>query len=692
MRKAAVILYQNPFLLFLLFICLAYLPVLLPFFHIKNDLITQNLPTRFVFSESIYSGFEPFWNPYINYGIPQYGDMNNGFWNPVQWLIGSTIGYSIYSITLEELFYILIGGWGTFKVCRDFFNKEVAIVTGLAYMCSGYITGHMQYLCWLTGVGYFPYVLLYFLRTNKSPVIRNFVMGGISTFFFLASTHPGLIIGAVYFFLFLILIIFINRNDFTKTLYHKKFLLINLTILLTGCLLSLVVIISNLEVLPLISRGSKVTLEETLLHPTTFQSYLSLLFPLAVNKSDWFNTDIGMRNSYIGILSLFGIITAFRYFTKRQLITFSLPLLFFVLLSSGGLFKAFAWKALPLLGYVRLNGEFTYFVILLLLFCGSIGLDKLIKENKTTTNYKTSGNILTGITIAALIVSLTMLLFKGISVQFVPGNGDIKSIIKDIIDKLTIWELLTIQSSIQIATLLIFRKHSSNKIVVTFVFAFNLSLITWLTMPFTGIGMMSKKEVQAVINTFPKGINSQELVSINDTKYIDPSYESQFMLISSYSKKIGYHHQDQYPVQLKKNNDFCSKKTVFEFIKNQAFLFLSADTTINTATNFDSANINVIRSGPGYIKCIIRNNSYKWLTLLQNNYPYWQVKVNGKTVDHFTAFETFISIPVTIGKHEIEFCFEPKRIKFLALLNIGLLAAALLILSSSGFSKRQVFK
>lgn len=153
-----------------------------------------------------------------------------------------------------------------------------------------------------------------------------------------------------------------------------------------------------------------------------------------------------MRNSYIGILSLFGIITAFRYFTKRQLITFSLPLLFFVLLSSGGLFKAFAWKALPLLGYVRLNGEFTYFVILLLLFCGSIGLDKLIKENKTTTNYKTSGNILTGITIAALIVSLTMLLFKGISVQFVPGNGDIKSIIKDIIDKLTIWELLTIQS------------------------------------------------------------------------------------------------------------------------------------------------------------------------------------------------------------------------------------------------------
>lgn len=691
MRKAAAILYQKPFLLFLLFLCIAYLPVLLPFFHIKNDLITQNLPTRFVFSESIYSGFEPFWNPYINYGIPQYGDMNNGFWNPVQWLIGSTIGYNIYSITIEELFYILIGGWGTYKVCREFFSKEVAIVTGLAYMCSGYITGHMQYLCWLTGVGYFPYVVLYFLRTNKSPVIRNFVLGGISTFLFLASTHPGLIIGAVYFLLFLLLIIFVNRNDFTKVVYHNKFFLINLTILLTGCLLSLVVIISNLEVLPYISRGSRVTLEETLLHPTTFQSYLSLLFPIAVNKSDWFNTDIGMRNTYIGILSLFGIITAFRHFTKRQLLAFLLPLLFFVLLSSGGFFKTIAWKVLPLLGYVRLNGEFTYFVILLLLFCGAIGLERMIKENNTT-NYKISANILVGLTITALIISLTMLFLRGLSVQVVPRNGDFKSIIKDVIDKLTIWELLTIQSAIQIVTLFIFRKYYINKKIVGLVFILNLTLITWLTMPFTGIGMMPKKEVQAVIKTFPKGINTPELVSVNDTKYIDTSFEKQFMLISSFSKKIGYYHQDQYPVQLKSNNNFFNKRPVFEFIKKQAFLFLSVDTILNTATNYDSVNINIIRSGPGYTKCIIHNNGYKWLTLLQNNYPYWKVKIDGKKVEHFTSFETFISIPVTTGKHEIEFSFEPKHIKLLALINIGLLATALLVLSSSGFSRRQLFK
>jgi hypothetical protein len=33
-----------PFLIFFLFVIIAYLPVLLPFFHLKNDLITQISP------------------------------------------------------------------------------------------------------------------------------------------------------------------------------------------------------------------------------------------------------------------------------------------------------------------------------------------------------------------------------------------------------------------------------------------------------------------------------------------------------------------------------------------------------------------------------------------------------------------------------------------------------------------------
>src|ERR1700693_1781045 len=119
MRKLKKISEDHPFLVLFIFVIIAYLPVLLPFFHLKNDLITQNLPARYFISESLYSGYFPWWNPYIHFGIPQYGDMNNGFWNPFLWITAKIFGYNIWTITFVEMFYILIGGWGIYKVLRE---------------------------------------------------------------------------------------------------------------------------------------------------------------------------------------------------------------------------------------------------------------------------------------------------------------------------------------------------------------------------------------------------------------------------------------------------------------------------------------------------------------------------------------------------------------------------------------------
>ncbi len=676
MKKAAIFFYKNPFLIFLLFVIVAYLPVLLPFFHLKNDLISQNLPTRFVFSESLYSGFEPFWNPYLHYGSPQYGDMNNGFWNPIQWFIGSTFGYNIYTITFEELFYILIGGYGIYKVAREFFSKDVAILTGLVYMCSGYLTGHLQYLCWITGTGYFPFVLLYFIRINKNPIVKNFLLGGASVFLFVASTHPGLIIGGAYFFAFALLVIFFNRKEILKELYHKNFWLINSIFLLISSTLSIVVIYGNVEVLNFISRGTKVSLNETLMTPTTLQSYLSIYLPLPVHKTNFFHTDIAMRNVYIGIAHLIGLIYIAKISAKKTIVIFGLPLLFFILLSAGSYFKIFAWKFLPFLGFVRLNGEFTYFVILLLLLYGSSGINMLLHK-KINWPTKASFHLLL-FTIATAVLSIGLLLSTKSSILFSRESNfsSFKEIIKSIIDNTSILDLLLVQSIIQIVTILFFRKHINEKIIAGFVLSINLVLITWLTLPFTGLGMMSKNDVQTVIEKFPKGIYTQELASINDADYITPLDESQFLLIASYSKKMGSRMPDQYPVQLRTNEAFIGDKDLYNFIKNQSYLFLSDDTIVNTKTSFASSNIQVRQSGPGLVKCTVFNNDFKWLTLLQNNYKYWEVSVDEKQVSHYTSFKTFISIPLEKGKHEIEFRFNSNPIKKVAWLNIFLLLLA----------------
>jgi hypothetical protein len=268
--------------------------------------------------------------------------MNNGFWNPFLWLIAKTFGYNIWTITLEEMLYILVGGWGMYKVLRELgITNGIGILIAISYMSCGYVVGHLQHFCWITGIGFFPFVCLYFLRINRSPQLKTFILGSLSVFLFVSSTHPGLIIGALYFLLFGILFIFLFRKTNCRNFYQRNFWLINFTFLLLSSVFSIVVIASDLDVIRSISRGAKVSLTQSLLQPTSFQCYLSLLFPLAVNKSSLFATDISMRNVYMGLVPIIAVVLSLKYINKKILITTLVPLLFFIFLSSGGIFKTF---------------------------------------------------------------------------------------------------------------------------------------------------------------------------------------------------------------------------------------------------------------------------------------------------------------------------------------------------------------
>lgn len=692
MRKTAAFLYQYPFLLFVLFVCIVYLPVLLPFFHLKNDLITQNLPTRFVISESLYSGYFPWWNPYIHYGIPQYGDMNNGFWNPVLWIIAKTCGYSIYSITWEEIFYLLIAGWGMYQLIKEFFYKETALLIGLSYLCCGYVVGHLQHFIWITGVAFFPYVLLFFIRVHKNPVVKNFIGGAISIFFFVSSTHPGMIIGAAYFLLFIVLFIFLFRKSVTRYLYSTQFWSINLLLLILGILTSLVVIISNLDVLNLISRGNKLTLEETLMNPTTFQSYLSLFLPLTVHKSNFFNTDISMRNVYGGIGMLIGLLFYFRNIHRRIIIYSLVPLSFFVLLSAGGWFKTVAWHIFPFTGYVRMNGDFACFVLFILFFLAAGGVNELIKQMKQSVFFKKVINtFLLLFTITAFIALASIFITKS-SILYTGYENSGKAFIKELFEKSSFEDLLLIQSIIQLLTVWLIKKNQYNYYSLVFICSLNLIIITWLSLPYTGLGMKSKVQMQQVINSIPRGIQLQELTPVRQTKFIEPDDKREFVMVASYSKKIGNPEPDDYPIQLNSNLHYFNDSALTSFINRQAWLFLSTDTTVNASTDFKTSSISVTENGPGKIKCVINNTGYNYLVLLQNNYRYWEATIDGNRSNHFTAFKSFITLAVPKGTHKIEFTFNPKPIKKALWINCFVMLALLLCLGNKNLRNKPVFK
>lgn len=679
MRKIIDILYKRPFFLLTLFLVVAYFPVFLPFFHLKNDLITQNLPTRFVISESLYSGYFPWWNPYINFGIPQYGDMNNGFWNPIMWLIAKTVGYNIWTITYEEMFYILIGGWAVYKVVRELgVEKGIAIVSSLSYMSCGYIVGHLQHFCWITGTGFFPYVLLFLLKINKSPIVENYIFGAIAVFLFVSSTHPGLVIGAMYFFLFALIAIFVFRKNATSTFYHPKFLLINLGFLILALIFSIGVITSDLDVLWHISRGNKPPLSESLLESTTLQCYLSLLFPLAVNKSSSFATDVSMRNVFMGTASLVGVIFLFLYFNRRILVALGFGMLFFVFLAAGGILKTIAYYVLPLVGNVRLNGEFAYFVLILGILAGAYGLQQLIAGDNFKTLLKRSLGLLITLSSLTTITAVLIILASNNSAfhEFARAN-DLKSTVKALIDRSTFGDLLLASALILLASLLLIRINLSSTRKIATIVVFNLVINTWLALPFTGLGMKSKRQINNEMTQFSPGIFSQELQPLYKTSFIDSGLRGQFIMLGSYSKKIGYPKEEQYPVELKSTQNFFTDSSLVRFIIQQSYVFLSTDTTITSQTDFDSTSIEIKKFAPGYLNVAVNNGKYRFITFLQNDYPYWQTFINGRVVKHSTGFKSFISVPIEPGHNDVEFVFNPTPIKKAVMINGALLLLGL---------------
>jgi len=660
----------HPFLIFVLFLFAAYLPVFLPFFHIKNDLITQNLPTRFVISESLYSGYFPWWNPYINFGNPQFGDMNGGYWNPFLWLIANTSGYSIWSISLEEMFYVLIGGYGVYLLCKEMsFAKFTAVIAGLSYMSSGYILGHLQHFVWITGTAFFPYILFYFIRIHKDPILKNFIPGSLCTMLFLSSTHPGLVIGALYFFGFLLIGIYLLRKEIP--FYHRRFWPVNIFFLTVTILLSIVVLTSNIEVLQHISRGQKVSLHEALQTPTPLSSYLSLLFPLAVQNSSFSDSDIAMRNTWIGIYLLVGLLLFFRH-SNKKLITFTVVVLvFFILLSAGGWFKTLTYYILPFIGYVRLNGEFSYFVLLTMILAGATGIDR----HRSIPLLRP----LSWICLGTLLLSLAFIIFRH-NMPIPPG--DWKQKIKGIIDSLSFWHLLFLQSILLGGTLAALTWSGSSKTKLGLAITANLILTCWLILPYTGLGMASKSNRQQLISSEPKGIHPQEQKALNKTHFIDTIYTRDLVLLGSYSKKIGYPAKEAYPVTLNTAEDFFHDSTIFNFILQQSWLFLSKDTIPGTTTRFDTSAIKINTFGPGHLDLTVSDTSYRYLTFLQNDYPYWKVKLDDRPVTHFTGFRTFITVPLPPApQHHVEFIFDPKPIKLALLINLLLLALAGILLS-----------
>ena len=654
-------------LFFTVILFIAYLPVSSFLFFLKNDAFNGYFPPKFFMSESLHAGHLPLWNPYINFGIPQYGDMSSGYWSPVTWLIASTVGYNAYSFTIEVLLYILIGGIGCYQLTGALqLHKYVRLISAAAYLCCGYNIGHLQHFNWLSGAAFLPWCCWSFLLMVKQFSLKSTARSALIFYMLIASAHPGIIISAFYFFTaFSLWYFFQNKQVLPLAKRTKQFAWIHLAFLILLLLLCAGMIIGYLDLLPHFVRGEKLSLAESLEHPSTAQSWISLLIPFATVKNDaLFNTDISMRNCYFSLTLLFFF--ALSLFNKKTGLQKFLLItgVSFALLSTGGVFKTIAYKFIPLIGYIRLNGEFRIFALLCFILSASIELDKFIQQKKTFSGtvkylYWIIEIILFSVIIAGIYKCIGQKESFLYQINTITATSGLSVKLKFLIDAISFYDTLWIQALIQLFLLwgikwcLKFRNWRLLKNIVVA----DMILACLLNIPFTGVGKASVAEVQAVLNKSPKGIPTPSFQAISQNDSVSTAEKYLVGDWSLYNKQIGTKEEVPYPITLKNMRTYFEKDAITkkENHLDKPFIF-STDAG-------NSYEIKRISFSPQKIEADVFSQKDSRLVLQQNFYPHWYYTNGSEKRDMNQYGINFMSMPLKKGENNISITFEPALVK-----------------------------
>jgi hypothetical protein len=635
-------------------------------------------------SESLHTGYLPLWNPYINFGIPQYGDMSSGYWSPVTWLVASTIGYNAYSFTIELLFYILIGGIGCYQLTGVLkLSNQVRLISAVAFMCCGYNIGHLQHFNWLSGAAFLPWCLWSYLLMAQQFSLKTIARAALLFYLLIASAHPGIIISSIYFFAaFSLWHFFQNREISAVNKRVKQFTVMHATFLLILFLLSAGMIVGYFDLLPHFVRGEKISLAESLQNPSNIQTWISSLLPFATVKNDpFYNTDISMRNSYFSLtLFLFFLLSLLS--RKNNLQKFLLVNgISFALLSTGGVFKSFAYHFLPLIGYVRLNGEFRIIALLCFILTASIELDKFIKDKKKFSGaVKSLYHIIETTLFLVIIVGLYKSIIQRNSFFYrISDIGSAPGItlkLKSFIDAISFYDTLWIQGLLQLFLLwgikwcLLFSNWKLLKKIV----AVDMILACLLNIPFTGVGKASVEQVQTILNKSSKGIPTPSLLPISQNDSVGLTEKGLVGDWSMYNKQIGCKEEVSYPIILKKVRAYFEKDKVTkkENYLNKPFIFITGSTS--------TAGITIRSFSPQKIELSINSPDSSQIVLQQNFYPHWFYTIGSEKKEMNQYGISFMSAPLTKGANKITIRFEPRLVKIAMIFSLSVLILCCLTL------------
>ena len=450
------------------------------------------------------------------------------------------------------------------------------------------------------------------------------------------------------------------------------------------------------QVSPYLSRLGDFSLEQALYSPFSPQSFVSFILPLvSTTHTDFFNSDLSMRNGYFGLFILLFFIIGL--FSKKPI---QLKVLFyfglFSLTVAVGEYlpvREFLFKYVPMMNVFRFPSVFRLFFIIAGILTGVYYLQESFNRKVWTKKTLSIGAmIMSGFFLILFIIARSKGQLSLLS--FIKNNLFIAS------EESTYWQNVAFQSIIQLLFLGIFLfvlwKFNDRKKILAAIILLTITdlvIATQLNAPYTiYYDKVTAKEATENVSKYAKGFPKLKDISIEEAGHLPLIGSPFWQNMNTFQKQIsaeGYNsfsftsyeflesEYSQLFTAMKKNKLLLlsdsilpeSKLKVYKkaslFTQNQIFLNeIDYDYLIQRAfeaTKQDTAFVKEYDAARFEISTSL--GSRRLLTLHQKYYKGWKATVNGKKARIFKSNLNFMTIMVPRGKNVVLFEYRNPVLK-----------------------------
>ncbi|HSH19497.1 MAG TPA: hypothetical protein VLA03_03540, partial [Draconibacterium sp.] len=689
----------KPYIILLLVIIFGYWQLSFFSASLKWDLIDVVFPFRFYFSESIQSGYFPFWNPYLQTGTPFFADLQAPTFYPELFYTSLFMGYNIYTMHFLFVLYIFIAAAGMYQL-SFYFNKSLpaSLMAGIAWSLSGFIIGHGQHFFLLVGAAWIPHVVVNYLRLNQNRTFLHALKAAIFIFLMVSGAYQALSFTLLY-LLILIFLSFLIRELADKNIRGAiELFKVNLILLVIVLIFSLPLIVSTFEIITSIDRLEQgVSLAQTVGYGQSLKSVISFLIPFSTLKYDEFfgGVDISMRNHYFGMIPLvFFIAGLFQKWSKLEYIILGFGLLIFASAFSFLPVREFMFRFVPFMNMFKYAAFIRIFGLLSFILIAANFMSK-VEINFESGKKK--------IVVVAMLV-LTSLLFLIFYSTGKISSEDFKMLIgaKDgsaWFKNMEFYEHVLLQAIVQfiIASLFLLIIVFHKKFKYPFHFMVALFLIEILAASQMNIGFTvadnnykparMKNDLSLYPEKFPIPVNDKIIYNDQMHESFPPFWRNtyvftkqiSFYAFSSFELNTFNKLDDDYP-NLKNavlNNPlfYFSDKILslkqfnddnIEPQKNAQDLYFSDDdfkTLSQKTVEIDSSGtIEIVEFSPNQVTVETNSKSDQLFTMLQTNFKGWKAFIDNQDAPIYTSNFNYRTIFLPKGKHTVRYEYSNNKI------------------------------